>query len=193
MLLAWLGDALCISDRISSMWFIAPRGWAELGLVTSTLWSTAVCHCERVSRLCLEKKKSIHFNSGENCLWRIKCPYCRRYHILTWKTTIWDQVEPSQKSLLTGTQIKKHEKKEPSQEALTVGADGELFFSSLSLAKTAIHSSSKAVTDLGWYSGLGSFPVYNSENFHSFILSSWRSTLKGTLTFHISLPAVDQR
>ncbi|CAM4676870.1 unnamed protein product [Leuciscus chuanchicus] len=46
------------------------------------------------------------------------------------------------------------------------------------LAKTTIHSSSKAVTDLGWYGGLGSFPVYNSEYFHSFILSSRRSTLK---------------
>lgn len=57
------------------------------------------------------KKKSIHFNSGENCLWRIKCPYCRRYHVLAWKTTIWDlTVEPPQKSLLTGKK-KKNEKK----------------------------------------------------------------------------------
>ncbi len=58
MLLAWLGDALCISDRISFMWFMAPRGWAEPGgwsLLSSKVLQFATV--KRVSRLCLEEEK----------------------------------------------------------------------------------------------------------------------------------------
>lgn len=58
MLLAWLGDALCISDRISSMWFMAPRGWAQPGcwrLLSSEVLQFATV--KRVSRLCLEVGK----------------------------------------------------------------------------------------------------------------------------------------
>ncbi len=58
MLLAWLGDALCIPDRISSMWFMAPRGWAEPGgwrLLSSKGLQFATV--KKISRLCLEEEK----------------------------------------------------------------------------------------------------------------------------------------
>lgn len=81
-------------------------GLGRAGLVMSTLWSTAVCHCKMVSRLCLERKKVSISTQERIASGGSSVPTAEGITFLLGKQRDLT-VEPSQKSLLTGTQMKK--------------------------------------------------------------------------------------
>lgn len=105
---SWHGWVMrCVSLTESALcdsWLLG-AGPSRPGDVYSPLkYCRSTATGEKGKQVAFRGRKSIHFNSGENCLLRIKCPCRRRYQVRAWKTTIWDLMVKTWKKFLMLTE-----------------------------------------------------------------------------------------